>query len=185
MTIIVIGFIMIYKENTLFQSFTAKERRTLELSIKNVSKNYGQNKALSDFTMTFTQGIYALLGPNGSGKTTLMNIITDNLKRDSGTITHVVSDVEYIARSAVFLKKGVITDHGSPAELAEKSKGLVRTVKCDADQVAEHRKEYKIINIYGEGTDVRMRILSAERPRGDAENVPPTLEDEYIRVFDK
>ena len=58
----------------------------MELKLEHISKSYGKNKALSDFSMTFTPGIYALLGPNGSGKSTLMNIITDNLKADVGEI---------------------------------------------------------------------------------------------------
>ena len=58
----------------------------MELKLEHISKSYGKNKALSDFSMTFTPGIYALLGPNGSGKSTLMNIITDNLKADAGEI---------------------------------------------------------------------------------------------------
>ncbi|MBE6550776.1 MAG: ATP-binding cassette domain-containing protein [Ruminococcaceae bacterium] len=57
------------------------------LHINNVSKSYGTNKALSGFTAELDTGIYALLGPNGSGKSTLINIITDNLKADSGEIT--------------------------------------------------------------------------------------------------
>jgi ABC-type multidrug transport system ATPase subunit len=59
----------------------------MKLNICNISKSYGSNKALQNFTAEFEPGIYALLGPNGSGKSTLMNIITDNLKADSGEIT--------------------------------------------------------------------------------------------------
>ncbi|NCA68179.1 MAG: ATP-binding cassette domain-containing protein, partial [Clostridia bacterium] len=58
------------------------------LDIINVSKTYGSVKALTDFSYTFGYGVYALLGPNGSGKSTLMNIITDNLRADSGEITY-------------------------------------------------------------------------------------------------
>ena len=58
----------------------------MRLSIKNITKRYGDNLALDNFTAEFEPGIYALLGPNGSGKSTLMNIITDNLKADSGQI---------------------------------------------------------------------------------------------------
>ncbi len=56
------------------------------LSIKNVSKSYGSNRALSSFTAELGPGIHALLGPNGSGKSTLMNVLTDNLKADEGEI---------------------------------------------------------------------------------------------------
>lgn len=59
----------------------------MHLSIKNITKRYGDNLALNDFSAELGPGIYALLGPNGSGKSTLMNIITDNLKADSGSIT--------------------------------------------------------------------------------------------------
>lgn len=60
----------------------------MKLFINNITKSYGNNLALSNFTAEFQPGIYALLGPNGSGKTTLMNIITDNLKADSGEILY-------------------------------------------------------------------------------------------------
>ena len=52
-----------------------------------LNKSYGEKRALIDFSCTLTPGIYGLLGPNGAGKSTLMNIISQNLKADSGTIT--------------------------------------------------------------------------------------------------
>ena len=58
------------------------------LKITNISKAYRNNLALNQFSYTLVPGIYALLGPNGSGKSTLMNILTDNLKADSGEITY-------------------------------------------------------------------------------------------------
>jgi len=60
----------------------------MKLTINNVSKSYGTNLALNNFSAELTPGIYALLGPNGSGKSTLMNILNDNLKADSGEITY-------------------------------------------------------------------------------------------------
>lgn len=60
----------------------------MKLELKGITKTYGKTKALTDFTVTLEPGIYALLGPNGSGKSTLMNIITDNLKADSGEILY-------------------------------------------------------------------------------------------------
>ena len=64
----------------------------MTLTIQNISKSYGTNLALSGFTATLDAGIYALLGPNGSGKSTLMNILTDNLKADSGEILYEDAD---------------------------------------------------------------------------------------------
>lgn len=58
----------------------------MELTFEHLTKVYGDNKALDDFTTVMTEGIYGILGPNGSGKSTLMNCITDNIKRTSGKI---------------------------------------------------------------------------------------------------
>lgn len=59
------------------------------LKLNGIKKSYNNGKtyALNDFSADFTSGVYGLLGPNGAGKSTLMNIITDNLKADAGTIT--------------------------------------------------------------------------------------------------
>lgn len=56
------------------------------ISVKNISKSYKDVKALNDFSYDFDCGIYAILGPNGSGKSTLMNILTDNITPDSGSV---------------------------------------------------------------------------------------------------
>jgi ABC-type multidrug transport system ATPase subunit len=97
--------------------------------------------------------------------------------------THVVSDVEYIAKTAIFLKKGVVADVGSPSELAKKADGKVWTVKCQSSEVAYYQQNYKVTNIFGEEGDVTLRILSDEKPCEDAVKAVPVLEDEYINVF--
>ena len=58
----------------------------MEIKIRELCKSYGKKKALQNFDATFENGIYGILGPNGAGKSTLMNILTDNLLRDSGRI---------------------------------------------------------------------------------------------------
>ena len=60
----------------------------MKIEFKHIGKTYGSVRALSDFSVELTPGIYALLGPNGAGKTTLMHILTDNLKADSGEILY-------------------------------------------------------------------------------------------------
>lgn len=62
---------------------------TMRLYVNKITKSYGNNVALAPIEILFSPGIYALLGPNGSGKSTLMNILTDNLKADSGEITYI------------------------------------------------------------------------------------------------
>ena len=61
----------------------------MELCLRGIKKSYNNGKtyAVDGVTATFTPGVYGLLGPNGAGKSTLMNIITQNLKTNSGTVT--------------------------------------------------------------------------------------------------
>lgn len=59
----------------------------MELELRNLTKRYGDVTALDSFSMTFKTGICGILGANGAGKSTLMNLITDNIKRDDGSIT--------------------------------------------------------------------------------------------------
>ncbi len=58
----------------------------MKIEIKNLCKTYGSVKALDNISITLTPGIYGVLGPNGAGKSTLINLLTDNIKRDSGEI---------------------------------------------------------------------------------------------------
>ena len=59
----------------------------MNLNISGLTKTYGDVTALASFYMTFSPGIYGILGANGAGKSTLMNLLTDNVKRDFGKIT--------------------------------------------------------------------------------------------------
>ncbi|MDR1399504.1 MAG: ABC transporter ATP-binding protein [Treponema sp.] len=57
------------------------------LELKDVSKVYGQLKALQNINLTVKQGEWlAIMGPSGSGKTTMMNIVGCMDKPSSGEV---------------------------------------------------------------------------------------------------
>ena len=285
------------------------------LEVRNLTKHYGEKKALIGFSYTFENGIYGLLGPNGSGKSTLMNLLTDNLARTHGEIlfdgkevlshrrtgdayraslgflpqylgmypnyrcdeylhymavlkgihreyaeqqikhllevvelsdvsrkkiktfsggmkqrlgiaqaflgdpklvildeptagldprqrisirkflassamertiliaTHVVSDVESVAKTCIFLKNGVIAAEGSPAALASRVDGRVWQVYAGPAEAELLQEKYPVVNLRGEGDTVCLRILWEIPPTPDAKAVPPTLEDAYLDTF--
>ena len=58
------------------------------LELKNVTKTFGDFKALDDLTMTVPRGaVYGLVGPNGAGKSTAIRNITGAYRPDRGRIT--------------------------------------------------------------------------------------------------
>jgi len=81
-------------------SFKAKEVVNMELALNLISKTYkkGSVKALDNFSVTLTPGVYGLLGPNGAGKSTLMNIITDNLNADGGEVVYGGENIKKLGK---------------------------------------------------------------------------------------
>jgi ABC-2 type transport system ATP-binding protein len=60
----------------------------MSITVNNLSKIYGAQKAVNDISFTITKGeIVGFLGPNGAGKSTTMKMITGYLKADSGSAT--------------------------------------------------------------------------------------------------
>ena len=57
------------------------------LSVRNLTKKFGEFKAVNDLSMDIEKGkVTLLIGPNGSGKTTLLNCITGLLDYDEGEV---------------------------------------------------------------------------------------------------
>lgn len=57
------------------------------IEIQNLTKSYGQIKAVDDISFTVEKGeILGFLGPNGAGKSTTMNILTGFLSSTSGSV---------------------------------------------------------------------------------------------------
>ena len=58
------------------------------LEMKNVTKTFGNFKALDDLTLTVPSGrVYGLVGPNGAGKSTAIRHLTGIYRPDSGIVT--------------------------------------------------------------------------------------------------
>jgi ABC-type multidrug transport system ATPase subunit len=97
--------------------------------------------------------------------------------------THVVPDIEYIAKDVIMLKKGVIADNAPPSELLKKIDGCVWRVKTKDEYVQDYQNRYKVTNILKDDDGVSVRILSDVKPDENAIPVSPTLDDYYLHVF--
>src|SRR5690554_7162367 len=64
------------------------------IDVKNLSKSFGEVKAVDDVSFTVAAGeVYGLLGPNGAGKTTTLRILATLLDADSGSATVAGHDI--------------------------------------------------------------------------------------------
>ncbi len=58
------------------------------VSVKGLSKSYGEIRAVDDFSFSVDRGeIYALVGPDGAGKTTIIRTLCGLINPDSGAAT--------------------------------------------------------------------------------------------------
>lgn len=77
----------------------------MSLVVENVTKMYGQQKALDAVSFHVNRGeVLALLGPNGAGKSTMMKIIACYLSQNAGKVTVCGFDV---SRQTLEVKKRV------------------------------------------------------------------------------
>jgi ABC-2 type transport system ATP-binding protein len=66
----------------------------MSIEVKNVTKIYGEQKALNDVSFSINSGnIVGFLGPNGAGKSTMMKIITCYLPQSEGNVNVCGYDV--------------------------------------------------------------------------------------------
>ena len=83
----------------------------MSIEVKNISKSYGNQKALDNISFAIKKGeIVGFLGPNGAGKSTLMKILTTYLAADEGTALVNEQDVNNNPKQ-VQLSIGYLPEH--------------------------------------------------------------------------
>lgn len=97
--------------------------------------------------------------------------------------THIVSDIEGIAREVVILKKGEVIDIAAPEVLTEKMKDKVWSVHADDRTWQELKNKYLICGTVPDDDGLTLRLLSDASPCDNATAVVPTLEDYYLYIF--
>lgn len=96
--------------------------------------------------------------------------------------THVISDIEFIAREILLIRRGNMIRQGEPRELLAGLNGMVWNVYMDTAELRQYENEdAKIVSLTYAGEKICARILSSRRPEaGIAEEAKPTLEDVYL-----
>ncbi|MBD5130043.1 MAG: ABC transporter ATP-binding protein [Ruminococcaceae bacterium] len=99
--------------------------------------------------------------------------------------THVVSDIEFIAKEVLLLKKGKLIDSGAPHLLCEKISGKVFEITASGSDLGGISEKYKIGNISKDEDNIYVRIISENAPEEyNYKFKKPDLEDLYLYYFD-
>ncbi len=75
------------------------------VQLKHINKSYDEKVILEDINLSLSNGeVIALIGENGAGKTTLFEIITGNIKPDSGEVHTKNESIGYVPQEAILGK---------------------------------------------------------------------------------
>ncbi|AXQ55547.1 ABC transporter ATP-binding protein [Streptomyces koyangensis] len=97
--------------------------------------------------------------------------------------THIVSDVESVASDIAVMADGRLLRRGAPEELMGDLEGRVWEILVDPSAVSAVQSHYVVSRMIRTSAGVRLRVLSAQPPVGDATQVAPDLEDAYLGVI--
>jgi sulfate transport system ATP-binding protein len=158
----------------------AEERRTdrpvgmsddatrVGISVKNVTKRFGNFVALNGVSLEVAQGsLLALLGPSGSGKTTLLRIIAGLDVPDEGAILYQAEDATH--RSARDRNVGFVFQHYAlfrhMSVLENVAFGL-RVRRWKAAQITERVHELlRLVQLEGLGNQAPSQLSGGQRQR--------------------
>lgn len=116
-----------------------------KLTIRNISKSYGEKEVLKDVSVVLKENeLVCLLGVSGAGKTTLFNIIAGLLAPDCGEIlldgkdiTNHAGNISYMLQKDLLLPYKTIEDNVSLPLII---KGMKK--RNARDKVAEYFEEF-------------------------------------------
>lgn len=95
------------------------------VEINNLTKQYGQKKALDAISLKVREGgCFGLLGPNGAGKSTLMKLLTGILSPDSGDMAIMGMDAK-AKRDEIISKTGYVPQEITLFETLSARRNLV------------------------------------------------------------
>lgn len=98
--------------------------------------------------------------------------------------THIVSDVESIAKEIVLLKKGQIIKKGTPYNLMNEIKNYIYEIEVDKEQLGNVYEQYIVSNLRHTENGLLAKVISKEKPKGCLSNsAVVNLEDVYLYYF--
>lgn len=116
----------------------------------------------------------------------LRNIISElSIDRIVLFSTHIVSDIEYIAKEIMLIKQGGLIKKDDPQIIMKEIEGKVWTATVPEHSLAELQRQFCVGNIMRRPDGVEVRVIADEKPILNAQLVAPRLEDIYLYYFER
>lgn len=109
------------------------------ITVKNLTKTYGEHVAVDNLSFTVLKGsVFGLLGANGAGKSTSLECILGTKKMDSGEV-FILGENPVKNRTSVFEKTGVQFQEAKYQELIKVSE-LCENTACVYKNAQDYKK---------------------------------------------
>ena len=100
--------------------------------------------------------------------------------------THIISDIESIAKETIMVKNGKLLLQGNHREILDGMRGKVFSIKTSNEtEVLDIQRQYKVINIQRGVDNIELRLISDVMPKHEnVKIIEPRFEDVYMFYFD-
>ena len=100
--------------------------------------------------------------------------------------THVVSDIEFIAKEIILLKQGKLVSHDTCQNLVNEIANKVVEVEIEKEELKYFQDNYRVSNLYHNDDKIVVRLVTDNPPENHKITIAkPTLEDLYLYVFEQ
>ena len=94
--------------------------------------------------------------------------------------THIVSDVEATATQIALVSKGQLLREAAPENFLNELEDKVWEWIVPSGDLPALKQKHIISGTIRRSDGVQVRVVSADRPHSNAQNVSPNLEDAYL-----
>lgn len=94
--------------------------------------------------------------------------------------THIIEDIASSCNRLAVLRKGHVQYVGSPQKMTDEAKGHVWQLMVPEVEFEYYTKNFNVAHHLKDGNEVRLRIVSKNKPHDNAVGVDPNLEDAYL-----
>jgi len=94
--------------------------------------------------------------------------------------THIIEDISSSCNQVAVINRGDLKYYGTPSDMSRMGEGFVWQMTIPATEFDQFTNKQLIIHHMRDGENIKLRLLSKEKPAPEAVNVSPHLEDSYL-----